>query len=179
MQVSNSTSNTIYAITQEASIAMLKSISSKNVTLTPTTDDRIVYGHWMAMVLLVSEKLKLVFKVQFMSKSSRYFAERIVGRRSVTQSTSSSLDLMKEFCNLTIGKVKARLSESDIATSVSLPITAKGFDEVLLGSGGGSSKWVLGSEGFQVFCEAQLELFGDIEFTESNQAQTSGSVEFL
>ncbi|RZA24188.1 MAG: hypothetical protein EOP10_10625 [Proteobacteria bacterium] len=123
----------------------------------------LVYGSFIAHILVAGAPFKLTFRVHFKCSEVRgliaNFRETPIDR--ITD--AYVIDLMKEFCNLVAGGIKKIFIDQKIACGIALPCLNKGVDEILYKSKKSLTsendiwclKWDLGA----VTCVSSLEVF--------------------
>ena len=72
----------------------------------------------------------MTFKIQFAIKDARNFAKSNLNTKEI--SNSHSKDFIRELCNVIAGYLKHTLSENNIQVGISLPLLARGFDDLFL-----------------------------------------------
>ncbi|RYZ88263.1 MAG: hypothetical protein EOP04_09770 [Proteobacteria bacterium] len=123
----------------------------------------LVYGSFIAHILVAGAPFKLTFRVHFKCSEIRDLIAnfREIPRDRITD--AFAMDLMKEFCNLVAGGIKRIFIDQKIACGIALPCLNKGVDEILYKSMKSvtaqndiwSLRWDLGA----VTCVSSLEVF--------------------
>ena len=148
----------------------------------------LVYGHWMAMILVSGKDIKITFKVHFKTRSARHMAAQIYAKAADDLTVDQALDFVREYGNLIAGSVKKSLLELNVSTGVSLPVVTRGFDEVFfhtpLPFNTTTDIWILRSDVFDFKCSVIIEAFGRIDMSTlsdvlKDDAAHQGDVEFL
>ena len=118
-----------------------------------------------------------------MSTSAKFFAGKTLSSTKENILTSRILDFFKEYCNLTAGNIKIALAANNIKVGISLPILARGFDEIFYPRPADSimKYWSLECEGQIVFCSAHIAILQAVIIkNEGEKSNTDkGDVEFL
>lgn len=168
-------------VIRQASLSRLKVFSGReNVTLSDLKNEPLVYAHWMSLILLSGKALRIVVKAHYMSYSAKFFAKNVY-KRDLSESNVS--DFFKEYCNLVAGQIKLDLANNGVDVGMSLPVAARGFDEIFYSNAEGSivDFWRLSCENKAIDCSAHVELFDDFQLKEgfSIDSNDKGTVEFL
>lgn len=174
----------LFKIIEDSSVKCLKQISGMSeISLVQISKIPIIHAHWMVIILMFGEALRLTFKVHFSSDSAGFFAANTFRTSKDQISSIRRLDFFKEYSNLAGGRIKQILQESGIRAAVSLPVLARGFDELFFPKPQNSElrAWQLAISGESVTCSAYLELFDKITInTKANdELKEDGEVDFL
>lgn len=170
---------------REASLSRLKIHSTReNIRLAELPHEPLVFAHWMSFILAAGPSLRITFKVHYMTEAAKFFAANTYRTSKEKISQSQALDFFREFCNLTMGQMKIVLAGSKIKVGVSLPIMARGFDEIFYPRPKNSilNYWSLSCEEEKVFCSTQIEVHEDFVLQKDwkkNSDADLGQVEFL
>lgn len=168
-------------IIRSASLSRIRNLASRDdVELFQPPAGRLVYAHWMSLILVSGKDVRITFKAHFDSRSATGFAARVYGSEKVTQ--ARAVDFFREFSNLTAGRVKAILAENNIQVALSLPALARGFDEVYYRApeDSMSDAWGLRSGHHSVICSAHIEVFSPISLVHSKGLEAEqGEVSYL
>lgn len=172
------------AILRDSSLSRLKSLSRREkVRLVELPIEPIVYDHFMAMILISGKPVKITFKMHFNSDAGRFFASIPYNRSPNLISESAALGFFNELANFIAGQVKEVLSDNSAQVSVSLPVLARGFDEVFYTRSPGTviKFWRLICESHQVGISAHIELLEKFSLNKIrlDDAIDSGEVDFL
>jgi hypothetical protein len=135
----------------------------------------------MSFILVSGQKVTVLFKAHYMTKEATFFASKAYGNTGPTQ--NQALDFFKEFCNLTAGFLKLTLASSKVSVGISLPIMARGFDEIFYPKTPDmvKSSWGLTCEDQTVYCSTNLTLRESfpIKIKNIHENASTGDVEFL
>jgi CheY-specific phosphatase CheX len=178
-----STANLIELI-RHCSMERLVQLSKReDVKMEEMSAEPIVFAHWMSFVLLSGKSLRILFKVHYMSKTAKYFASHIFGGDEDKISSGRALDFFREYCNLTAGSMKIALDLDEIKVGISLPILAKGFDEIFYTRTPDTVTkfWSLISGDKKIFCSTHVTLLEKISVKKAALKTDApvGDVEFL
>lgn len=170
----------------------LRSDAAHIVELTSDEAYSPVADHWMAVILLASNKFKLLFKIHFDTTKAARVGEKKSHERSVAYQETNlrDFDQLKEYCNLVGGAIKQALGEEHSSAGLSLPLALRGFDELFFRDRVISSKgtrfhdaWRVESQGFTITCSSDIRVMAWDAFTTVNyevtQASDEGDMEFL
>lgn len=90
-----------------------------------------VLGHWMSLILVSGESLRMTIKLHYDLHDVKTIAYRTYGKASEDQlSDKQALDFMKELCNLSAGQLVKIFEENNLPMGMSLPLCARGFYEI-------------------------------------------------
>lgn len=90
-----------------------------------------VLGHWMSLILVSGESLRMTIKLHYNLYSVKEIAYHAYGKGSAEElSDKQAIDFMKELCNLSAGLVVKIFEESNLPLGMSLPLCARGFNEI-------------------------------------------------
>lgn len=127
------------------------------------TRDDFLYGQWMAIILVSGQALQVTFKTHFFNKFARELVSIGIGKSQENITTVMAMDFMREFCNLTAGEIKTKLSLNRVSVGLSLPLITRGFDEVLFSDivlpTSIRDWWALDWQGGHIICSAEVEIF--------------------
>jgi len=119
------------AIIRQKSESLLKSFGSVDpVRSSSPPSTFLVHGHRMTVILISSPVVRITFKAHFNEfESSGLIKTRL---KSIKEPIPSEqvLDYFKEYCNVIAGAVKSELKTVGIDAGISLPLAARGFDEL-------------------------------------------------
>ena len=121
-----------------------------------------VFANYMAMIIIAGQSVKITFKTFFNHQDSKPIARYLYNTDYVDH--NRSLDVIKEYCNLTAGYLKKILVENDIMVGISLPIATRGFNEVFWDVDESNDKitfedcWQLVSSKSSLHCSYQVEI---------------------
>lgn len=176
--------SSVLGIVEKASLDSIKQLSRReNVFLNVFEDKKVVHAHWMTLILMFGEALRLVFKTHFSSHTAGFFASKAFRLEREEVSAERCKDFFREFANVVTGKIKLSLLDSGIVSSVSLPVLTRGFDEVFFSNPNSAvvKSWSLECENESFFCTVSMETFVEIriEMTDKVISDDVGDVEFL
>ena len=90
-----------------------------------------VLGHWMSLILLSGESLRMTMKIHYNLFDVKLIAYPTYGMNSPDQlSDKQAIDFMKELCNLSAGLVVKIFEENNLPLGMSLPLCSRGFNEI-------------------------------------------------
>jgi len=137
----------------------------------------------MSFILLSGKDIRILFKAHYMSSTAKFFAGKTFDSSKESVSKVRALDFFKEFCNLTAGNIKIALAANKIKVGISLPILARGFDEIFYPRPADSimKYWSLVCEQETLFCSADIAILQPlaIKYEGEQTSATEGDVEFL
>lgn len=123
---------------------------------------RPVAGHVMTVILVGNEKVRMMFRVFYGDKQMRSVLQDSLGLKIDKMPSHFVRDFMKEFCNQVAGRVKETFNSCEINIGISLPLVARGFDELvfLYGSAREFSlgRWALPIGKTQIICSVATEV---------------------
>ena len=160
----------------------------EDITLEAVKPDHDVFGHWMTLILIAGQELRVTFKSHFFSSQIAALIAKNIGEDKNTITLPQTLDYMKEFCNVVGGGLKQELIENNLQVALSLPILSRGIDEVFFPKPGGirhgSDVWCLSNSELEVTCSVNYEIFDpNIDFskfsTDFERSSTDGDVDFF
>ncbi len=164
-------------------------VGSKNCTEESVDGDLSVYGHWMSLILVVGEAIRITFKAHFMEEDARRFVAQVTGVPFDDVKGAQAIDYIKEYCNLVAGILKKGLLSQGAACGISLPMVTRGFDEVFFPKADGvrafSACWKFKSEHGEIVCSTLFEVqeaskLENLNFDEvSTKHEDNGDIEFL
>jgi hypothetical protein len=93
--------------------------------------DRLVLGHWMALILTAGASLHFTFKIHFMANDAKMGLASRLRRPMSGISEDMAIDFMREYTNMAAGAFKATLTAAGVGCGISLPMLTRGFDELL------------------------------------------------
>jgi CheY-specific phosphatase CheX len=96
----------------------------------PGVDHHQMLAPWMGLILISGPSLRITMKCHYTSDNGKFFAQKVMGKKSSEISFSQVQDFIREYCNLCGGKVKKIFSDSNLDTGISLPLALRGFDEL-------------------------------------------------
>lgn len=165
--------------------SQLKSIKSADAE----SDHHRVLAHWMSIVLVSGNGVKLTFKTHFMTKLALRLASKIYQKTPETLSEEQGLDFMREYCNLCAGLMKRLFLVADMRTGVSIPVVTRGFDEIFFPKISDVNSvhdcWIVDCGIGQFYCTTITEFTQEVDLSKFNvtikqlQSTDDGSVEFL
>lgn len=150
-------------ITGASRLALCQALDTDEVKIGINfNDQRLIQGHWMAMIMLSGQSVTLVYKCHF-------FAEKLLPKLAEKKKTLSKvpavLDFMKEHCNLVGGLIKVIFEKATIDIKVSLPVVTRGFDEIFskhqISANEKKSSWILNLSGEPIVCSVAYEILND------------------
>lgn len=138
-------------------------VAHEHASITPfTPGDTFIFGHKMAFVYLVGDSLRLVFKIHYMTESVRGLVSLKFQKAMRTITDRYVDDYVKELCNLIVGKIRGALESKGLVTGMSLPVLARGFDELRYRIAAKPEQrflyWTLQDRDFQLICSTVAEL---------------------
>lgn len=90
-----------------------------------------VLGHWMSLILVSGESLRMTIKLHYNLYDVKMVAFRAYGKEAADQlSDKQAIDFMKELCNLSAGQLVKIFEENNLPLGMSLPLCARGFNEI-------------------------------------------------
>ncbi len=149
-----------------------------------------ILGHWLTLVMISGRKVKICFKVHFNTENGRELLA--VGSKIERSKIERRMifDRLKEFCNLAGGAIKQCLGVENDRSGLSLPLLARGFDEVLFMDRALRANalkyrdvWVLAAPSFKVTCSSEIQIVDwtvlkDIQPI-ARKRENEGELEFL
>lgn len=172
------------AILRDSTLSRLKTLSKRpGVRLFEIPTELVVYDHWMSIILISGKSLKLTLKMHFNSDAGRFFAAIPYNREPSAISESAATSFFAELANFVAGQIKEIMADNSVEVSVSLPILARGFDEVFYARSPQTliRYWQLVLENYKVCVSAHIELLEKVSFNKirMDDAIVSGDVDFL
>jgi hypothetical protein len=168
---------------REVSVSRLKLHAGiEKLQLVEIIEPPVVHAHWMALIFAGGRELRVTLKAYFMSEDACKLAASTYGNKLTSTQVA---DFVKEFCNLVIGTMKIYLDLNSIKVGASLPMTARGFDEVFFPEPAGalsfSDSWRLQSEGAKLDLGVTFEVNQAIKIIHDLKLDepSSSDVEFL
>jgi hypothetical protein len=169
--------------TRSLSLARLKSYTRiADIVIGEAPSARLVRSHWMSIILVAGEHLRITFKANFMSSDVKILARQVYGNQDI--SIDQSTDYLKEYCNLTMGGVKNFLERNEISLGMSLAIVTRGFDEVfyppMVGKQCFVDRWSLRCGDAKIECCTIYEINGEFQLKDDRSTNIDeGQVEFF
>jgi CheY-specific phosphatase CheX len=154
------------------------------IQLISIPEGKEVMGHWMTIILVAGESVRVTFKTHFNISSISQIVKNVFGETSDKSLLLMGQDFMREFSNVVAGATKNMFAENSLDVGVSLPLLTRGFDEVYhqINSVFASqeAKWTLKGTSFDIACSAYVEIMNPIDLTWLNSDPVShGEVQFL
>lgn len=184
MTSSNDSISHLLSVIRDSSVSRMKNLSKRDdIYLSEVPHKPIVYAHWMSFILLSGSSLRVLFKAHYQSEAAKGFAAKSYDSSKKDVTKPQALDFFREFCNLTAGNIKLVLFDSDVKVGISLPILARGFDDIFYPRDTASTfdSWALNCQDEKVYCSTDIEVLenfalrDDLPQNEANE----GNVEFL
>ncbi len=184
MQASEDSTSQLTALIRDASLTRMQNLSKRNnISICEISEDPLVFAHWMSFILLSGKDLRILFKAHYMSTAAKFYAGKTYASSKERISKNRALDFFKEYCNLTAGSIKIALAKCQVKVGISLPILARGFDEIFYPRPADSlmKYWSLVCEGETIFCSAHIAVLQPITINYSpvTNKSSEGEVEFL
>jgi CheY-specific phosphatase CheX len=184
MQTDDASTNDLTQLIRDSSLSRMQQLSKrKNIQIGEISKDPLVFAHWMSFILLSGKDLRILFKAHYMSHSAKFFAEKAFASEKETVTKLRVLDFFKEFCNLTAGNIKIALASNKVKVGISLPILARGFDEIFYPRPADSIMkcWSLECEDEIIFCSVHIAILQPIsvKYEATGTSINEGEVEFL
>lgn len=155
----------------------------KGFNLSATTAEAHVLAHWLALIVVSSPQVRVMFKSHFMLREGQKIAAGLYGVAADQLPMRQATDFFREFCNLIGGELKTALVSNGQNAAVSLPIMLRGFDEIFYvrPSDSITSFWKLGDGESLFYCSTQVEVLRsfDVAFAKDQSEQDIGKVEFF
>lgn len=169
---------------KRSSLKLIRTFSRRvDIQLSSVEKDHLVYGHWMAFILVSSPQVRVTFKAHFMLETAKSLAARIYGITSRPLTLREGTDFFREYCNLVAGDVKIALVHNKVDAAASLPILSRGFDEIFFPHPPNSIRaaWKFISPDFKFYCSTQVEKLEEFRFEGDNSWYESkkGEIEFF
>ncbi len=121
-----------------------------------------VLAHWMCAILLAGPALRLTFRAHFLTEKIRHIVGNALQKESRNLGDDLIRDFVREFCNLTTGRLKRSLEKNQMDLGISIPLVVRGFDEVFTPTPDGQKKvvesWILESPKGSLLCSLYFEL---------------------
>ncbi|MBC7456713.1 MAG: hypothetical protein H7235_00425 [Bdellovibrionaceae bacterium] len=172
------------SIIRKKSHTSLASVTRSNDIQIEDSDlNQAVCSHWMALITVIGNDIKITFKIQFTTETAKYFAT--IARENKELSNANSRDFIREYCNVVAGALKHTLTKNDYLTSISLPILCRGFDDLFFTasdrSGTPTDRWQLKNINYVLHLSSFVETSSQIKIISDDQEDTgqSGDIEFL
>lgn len=153
------------------------------------SDAFAVQNHSLAMVLIASSGLRVMFKTHFNAHAMSFSASQVFKKPPEQLNDSQVADFVKEFCNLVAGAIKQELELHTLQTGISLPLVTRGFDELFFTPADGvrvfTDLWALNAHKARVNCATHIEILDPRVFERMKVGQIlssddqSGTVENL
>jgi hypothetical protein len=171
-------STTLIRLVQNSALTKMRQFSGKpGVELGHAPPNALGLSFWVAMILVAGEGLVITFKTHFASKQASAFIPEM------QKDSTAAPDFIKEFCNLTAGAVKIGLGQNKIKTGISLPILARGFDEIVGARRGLRDNlgctWALKLDSSTVLNSVEINLNRAIQLNDQLITEGSGEIEYL
>ncbi len=144
-----------------------------------------VLAHWMTLILVAGESLRVTFKAHFSTTAAQQLAQKSLNTDADVISSAQVKDFMKEYCNMTAGNLKNAFLNSQIEVGISLPLLTRGFDKVFFTTSYKQAtlegQWELTDGKSTVYCSATVEMLKDVKIQGklSTEDDSSGDIEFL
>lgn len=149
----------VVSIIKHASLSRISAQSNDQFSINEwngSSEGRI-FANWMSIILISGKSLRITFKTHFNHKDAKRLVASNPGRAEITP--NQTIDLIKEFCNLTAGYTKQIFRECDHSLGISLPLCTRGFYEIF------STKnkitdyyvWTLDFPEVQLICSALIQ----------------------
>ncbi len=158
--------DTINSIIRNKSLNSLSAITKNNKTeIEETNSPQAVCSHWMSLITIAGNEIKVTFKTQFTTSTAKHFAS--LGRENKLISNTNSRDFIREYCNIMAGRLKQTFAKNQITTSISLPILCRGFDDLFFTasdrSGTPTDRWKLRNNDFVLHCSSFFEISSELK----------------
>ncbi len=154
-----------------------------------------VLAHWMAIILVSGNDLKLTLKVHYFLEEAKAFGAKAGATSDVAENAERlAHDFIKEYCNLTAGKLKRVFEDQKLNIGISLPLITRGFDEVFAARPNSITSfedaWEFKLDDHSIVCTSHLDILGPKALLELStagafavnqqaEAEDEGDVEFL
>lgn len=93
-------------------------------------DPAPVRAPWQAVILMLTQGVKITLKFFFKTSTSRQVAARALMRPADDVDVSFAFDVMREICNESAGSIKKGLENPGFSVGVGLPLVTRGADEI-------------------------------------------------
>lgn len=80
---------------------------------------------WVAMIRLTGQRFKFSFRIHFNDLDAQFLLEKKLGNLNEAYELRMGCDYLKEFCNVTVGRLRNSLLDLKIDNKLSLPIVMK------------------------------------------------------
>jgi hypothetical protein len=182
--------NIVKIVKTAASARMHSVLANEKIETQDEPFPQLMPGEWISLVLLSSNELRIFFKIFFDYETLRcVLKNRDVINTAIDLKDDTLKDFMREYCNLVGGYINAILEKLNIQTSMSLPLTLKGFDDFFFPYAGNKNSleknWLLNCNGNKFYCSCFIEI---LDFKNLNSFKTfvheevdlkEGDVDFL
>jgi CheY-specific phosphatase CheX len=178
----------IKEIVRNTSLMRMKQhAANEDIRMGPAKKDLPVFGHYMSLIMVAGEALKVTFRTHFSETDARNFAVRIYGKKPAELTHDQMHDYIKEFCNLTAGGIERALEKQGIYTGISLPLVTRGFDELFYPQADGVNSfedhWTLLAANASLTCSLGLDVYdwNQVKALKAvdTQPEPHGEIEFL
>lgn len=165
--------------------------NGQNVEVIPSPPDHKlgqVLSRYIAMVLLTSNELRIVFKVHFNPEQIRAYRQSR-GASEDDQSDKQLIDFMKELSNQMGGRVCRIFDAHQVSIGMSVPLCTRGIYEIYADyqpKTGAITKfgdfWQLNGPFDTIYCSCFVELMGKDDFSTvkaADEVAEEGELDFL
>ena len=155
-----------------------------SVTVEEIKESREVLAHWVSLILVSGERVRITFRAHFATRDAKFLASKAYLTDTASLSSDEAYDFMKEFCNVCAGRMKRLFLQNEVDVGISLPFITRGFDQIFdLPSQDRFStddKWRLVCDSTAIDCSVRIESGEPVaiaEFTSNDSAE--GQVDVL
>jgi hypothetical protein len=142
----------------------------KDVQITEDPGKELVAGHWLAVIVIQGEAVRIVLKVQSESQPVAELFAKTMRADPADVSNQQVKDFLREVCNLAAGVTKKGLAQCGIDTGISLPLATRGFDNLFFRSSAGpgtiEDRWKLTWEGGTLRCYSSVDILNEGQLKE-------------
>jgi len=147
----------------------------------------LVFGHWMAMILISGEAVKITFQTHYQTSCAQKLLGNLMQKKPSEIGLAQAADYIREYCNLTAGHIKNTLEQANLPVGITLPLVSRGFDNIFFSVDQSGKKikdrWAIQGDDVKIICTIQIEVRNEQKMTDVNfetaAAADEGEIEFL
>ncbi|SMF08647.1 hypothetical protein [Pseudobacteriovorax antillogorgiicola] len=136
--------------------------SKVDIKVEPHEVESMVFGKWMAMILLCGPDLEVTFKLHYDLPIAIKILESCLPKGLSNDPQGKVSDFFQELCNTCAGEVKAILDKQKIVVGLSLPLSLRGSDEIMFSQRKNyhhqSNYWLLATDQGNLVCSTHIDI---------------------